>query len=217
MFDVDRSFIAAVEGSARAVAIVDGEQRLGYTEWYGEICRVIDGLADQGLRKGDHLAVIRQNRLAMASLHWAYQLAGFIVMPLNWRMKAEELEGQCYGRLRSSEDFREWSRLLTRNENRASAGDSSRRAKAPARRTRLLDASQCKDGPVFEPSLTSARSGRDRRKIATVRAGNRSLPRYRPHQLAGVRDPAVDNGVPRPERLCRCRRSCYRGFMRDPA
>ena len=92
MFDLGRSFIATVERSPRAVAIVDGERRLTYAEWYAEICRVIDGLAAQGLRKGDHLAVVLQNRLAMASVHWACQLAGIIVAPLNWRMKAEELD-----------------------------------------------------------------------------------------------------------------------------
>jgi 2-furoate---CoA ligase len=96
MFDLGRSFIACVERSPRAVAIVDGEQRLTYAEWYAEICRVIDGLAAQGLRKGDHLAVVLQNRLAMASVHWACQLAGIIVTPLNWRIKAEELD-YCLG------------------------------------------------------------------------------------------------------------------------
>ncbi|MGC2198990.1 MAG: AMP-binding protein [Stellaceae bacterium] len=92
MFDLGRSFLATVERSPRAVAIVDGEQRLTYAEWYAEIGRVIDGLAAQGLRKGDRLAVVLQNRLAMASVHWACQLAGIIVTPLNWRMKAEELD-----------------------------------------------------------------------------------------------------------------------------
>jgi 2-furoate---CoA ligase len=92
MFDLGRSFIAAVERNPRTIAIVDGEQRLTYAEWYAEICRVIDGLAAEGLRKGDHLAVVLRNHLAMASLHWACQLAGIIVTPLNWRIKAEELD-----------------------------------------------------------------------------------------------------------------------------
>jgi 2-furoate---CoA ligase len=92
MFDLGRSFVATVEHSSRAVAIVDGERRLTYAECYAEVCRVIDGLVAQGLRKGDHLAVVLQNRLATASVHWACQLAGIIVTPLNWRMKAEELD-----------------------------------------------------------------------------------------------------------------------------
>ena len=92
MFDLGRSFIAAVERSPRAVAIVDGEERLTDAEWYAEICRVIDGLAAQGLRKDDHLAVVLENRLAMASVHWACQLAGIVVTPLNRRIKSEELD-----------------------------------------------------------------------------------------------------------------------------
>jgi 2-furoate---CoA ligase len=92
MFDLGRSFLASVERNPRALAIVDGDQRLSYSEWYAEICRVADGLATLGLRKGDHLAVVLQNRLAMASVHWACQMAGIIVTPLNWRVKIEELD-----------------------------------------------------------------------------------------------------------------------------
>src|ERR1700739_2191984 len=92
MFDLGRSFVATVERSPQAVAVVDGEQRRTYAEWYAEICRVMDGLEAQGLRKGDRLAVVLRNRLAMASVHWACQLAGIIVTPLNWRMKPEELD-----------------------------------------------------------------------------------------------------------------------------
>jgi 2-furoate---CoA ligase len=36
--------------------------------------------------------VILQNRLEMATLHWARQLVGIVVTPLNWRIKAEELD-----------------------------------------------------------------------------------------------------------------------------
>jgi 2-furoate---CoA ligase len=92
MFDLGRTFIASAERSPRTLAIVDGERRLSYGEWYAEICRVIAGLAAQGLRKGDRLCVVLQNRLAMASLHWACQFAGIVVVPLNWRVKAEELD-----------------------------------------------------------------------------------------------------------------------------
>src|SRR5262249_46960386 len=35
---------------------------------------------------------ILQNRLEMASLHWACQFAGIVVTPLNWRTKPEELD-----------------------------------------------------------------------------------------------------------------------------
>jgi 2-furoate---CoA ligase len=87
MFDLGRTLVATVERRPSALAVVDGDRRLSYAEWYAEVCRVIDGLAALGLRKGDHLAVVLQNRLAMASLHWASQLAGFVIVPLNWGPK----------------------------------------------------------------------------------------------------------------------------------
>src|SRR6516164_10512954 len=81
-----------VERSPNATAITDGERRLGYASWYEEIARLADGLTAIGLRRGDRLAVILQNRLEMASLHWACQFAGIVVTPLNWRIKPEELD-----------------------------------------------------------------------------------------------------------------------------
>jgi 2-furoate---CoA ligase len=92
MFDLGRSFLASVERSPDALAIVDGEHRLTYAEWYVEICRVAEGLAALSLRRGDRLAVILQNRIEMATLHWACQFFGIVVTPLNWRMKAEEID-----------------------------------------------------------------------------------------------------------------------------
>ena len=37
------------------------------------------------------LAVILQNRLEMASLHWACQVSGIVVTPLNWRIRPERI------------------------------------------------------------------------------------------------------------------------------
>ena len=92
MFDLGRTFLAAVERSPDATAITDGERRLSYASWYQEIARVAGGLTALGLRHGDRLAVILQNRLEMASLHWACQFAGIVVTPLNWRIKSDELD-----------------------------------------------------------------------------------------------------------------------------
>jgi 2-furoate---CoA ligase len=96
MFDLGRSFLATVERSPDALAVVDGGRRLSYGEWYREIGRVAAGLAAFGLRRGDRLAVILQNRLEMATLHWACQFTGIVVTPLNWRIKADELD-YCLG------------------------------------------------------------------------------------------------------------------------
>jgi len=96
MFDLGRTLLAVVERSPDALAIVDGKRRLSYAAWYREIGRVGRGLAALGLSRRDRLAVILQNRLEMATLHWACQFVGIVVTPLNWRIKAEELD-YCLG------------------------------------------------------------------------------------------------------------------------
>ena len=75
MFDLGRTLLAVVERSPDTLAIVDGERRLSYAAWYCEIGRVAGGLAALGLSRRDRLAVILQNRLEMATLHWACQFA----------------------------------------------------------------------------------------------------------------------------------------------
>jgi 2-furoate---CoA ligase len=92
MFDLGRTFLASVERSPDATAIVDGATRLSYAAWHREIRRVLAGLQVLGLRRGDHLLAALQNRLEMATLHWACQFAGFVMTPLNWRAKPEEFE-----------------------------------------------------------------------------------------------------------------------------
>jgi 2-furoate---CoA ligase len=92
MFDLGRTFLATLERNPEALAIIDGARRLTYRAWHGEIRRVLAGFADLGLRKGDHLLVLLQNRLEMATLHWACQFAGVVMTPLNWRAKGEEAE-----------------------------------------------------------------------------------------------------------------------------
>lgn len=92
MLDLGRTFLQSVERSPQALAVVDGEQRLPYAEWYGRIQRLAAGLASLGLARGDHLMVVLQNRLEMASLHWACQFLGVVMTPLNWRANAEEVD-----------------------------------------------------------------------------------------------------------------------------
>jgi len=82
VFDLGRTFLASVERSPNATAIVDGATRLTYAAWHDEIRRVLAGLDELGLRHGDHLLAVLQNRLEMATLHWACQFAGIVVTPL---------------------------------------------------------------------------------------------------------------------------------------
>ncbi|SEG48570.1 AMP-binding protein [Marinobacterium lutimaris] len=92
MFDLGRSFLAAVERRPDDIAITQGEFRRSYTQWFDDIQCAARGLEVLGLNKGDRLLVVMQNRWQMATLHWACQFAGIVVTPLNWRATAEELE-----------------------------------------------------------------------------------------------------------------------------
>jgi 2-furoate---CoA ligase len=92
MLDLGRSFLASVERNPDAVAMVDGERRLTYQQWFAVIQSLAAGLKGVGLARGDHLVVVLQNRWEMATLHWACQFAGIVMTPLNWRLKPEELD-----------------------------------------------------------------------------------------------------------------------------
>jgi 2-furoate---CoA ligase len=95
MFDLGTSFLASVARDPDAMAIVDGAVRLTYREWYRRISSVVAGLDMLGLKPGDHLVTVLQNRWEAATLHWACQLAGVIITPVNWRASAAELDFFC--------------------------------------------------------------------------------------------------------------------------
>jgi len=92
MFDLGTSFIASTARDPGALAIVDGDLRLTYAEWYKTISSVVAGLDGLGVRQGDHLVTVLQNRWQAATLHWACQFAGLVITPINWRAKAEEID-----------------------------------------------------------------------------------------------------------------------------
>jgi 2-furoate---CoA ligase len=76
----------------QALAIVDGDVRLTYRDWYRHISAVVAAFDGLGLRPGDHLVTALQNRWEAATLHWACQFAGIIITPINWRCTADELD-----------------------------------------------------------------------------------------------------------------------------
>ncbi|GGO53790.1 2-furoate---CoA ligase [Roseovarius pacificus] len=91
MLDLGRSLVASVSRAPDALALVDGDIRLTYGEWYGQISALTQGLADMGLRQGDRIVTALQNNRAAASVHWACQLAGIAIVPVNWRATPDEL------------------------------------------------------------------------------------------------------------------------------
>jgi 2-furoate---CoA ligase len=92
MLDLGLSFLGSVARDPKALAIVDGEVRLTYADWYRRISALVAGFDAIGLKAGDHLVTALANRWEAASLHWACQFAGIIVTPVNWRSTASELD-----------------------------------------------------------------------------------------------------------------------------
>jgi 2-furoate---CoA ligase len=91
MLDLGTSLLASVERDPEALAIVDGATRFTYRAWYARISSLVLGLDALGLKAGDHIVTALQNRWEAATLHWACQLAGLIVTPLNWRATTEDI------------------------------------------------------------------------------------------------------------------------------
>lgn len=92
MIDLGASYRLSLERSPDATALVDGDLRLTYAQWFEKIRRLAGGLDRLGLKKGERLMVVMQNRWEMATLHWACQFLGVMVTPLNWRVKGAELD-----------------------------------------------------------------------------------------------------------------------------
>jgi 2-furoate---CoA ligase len=92
MLDLGLSFLASVSRDPDALAIVDGEVRLTYAQWYRRISALVAGFDAIGLKPGDHLVTALQNRWETASLHWACQFAGIIITPVNWRSTPDEID-----------------------------------------------------------------------------------------------------------------------------
>lgn len=92
MLDLGASFVASVARDPHALAIVDDGVRLTYAEWYRRISSVAASFDRIGLKAGDHIVTVLQNCEAAATLHWACQLAGIVITPINWRAKNDELD-----------------------------------------------------------------------------------------------------------------------------
>ena len=95
MLDLGISFLASVARDPDALAIIDGDVRLTYAQWYRRISSVVAGLDMLGLKRGDHIVTALTNRWEAATLHWACQFAGVIITPVNWRATASELDFFC--------------------------------------------------------------------------------------------------------------------------
>ncbi len=74
-----------------AVAIECGETRVTYRELDARVRRLAGGLASRGVRRGDRIAILSENRAEYLELEMAAALLGAIVACQNWRLAREEL------------------------------------------------------------------------------------------------------------------------------
>jgi len=92
MLDLGTSFVASVARDPDTLAVVHDDVRLTYAQWYRRISSVVASLDRIGLKGGDHIVTVLQNCEAAATLHWACQIAGIVITPVNWRAKDDELD-----------------------------------------------------------------------------------------------------------------------------
>jgi acyl-CoA synthetase (AMP-forming)/AMP-acid ligase II len=68
----------------------DGE-RITHGAYLARVERLAAGLAQAGIEPGDRVAILSQNNLEFVDLYGAAARLGAIVVPINWRLSAEEI------------------------------------------------------------------------------------------------------------------------------
>ncbi|AKT36551.1 acyl-CoA synthetase [Chondromyces crocatus] len=82
--------------SPNRLALVDtlrGEARLTYRDWNRQVNRTAHLLRQEGVTRGDRVAVLSKNCVEILDLWFACGKLGAIFQPLNWRLTASELAG----------------------------------------------------------------------------------------------------------------------------
>jgi acyl-CoA synthetase (AMP-forming)/AMP-acid ligase II len=72
------------------IAFADAERAVTFTQFEERVNKLVDALYQSGLRQGDRIAILSRNCVGMVECIAATK-AGFIPVPLNWRLGAAEL------------------------------------------------------------------------------------------------------------------------------
>ncbi|OEC34423.1 Acyl-CoA synthetase (AMP-forming)/AMP-acid ligase II [Pseudomonas cuatrocienegasensis] len=80
----------AVEAFGDKVAFRDSQRELSFRGFADEIAALAGALLAQGVRPGERIAILAQNRIEVPVLLGLCR-AGFIPVPLNWRLPVEDL------------------------------------------------------------------------------------------------------------------------------
>ena len=71
------------------VAIIHGESRITYAEYYKRSLKLASAISQQGLSKGDTVSVMLSNTPSMLEAHMAVPMAGAVLHTMNTRLDAE--------------------------------------------------------------------------------------------------------------------------------
>ncbi|MDY6878612.1 MAG: AMP-binding protein [Thermodesulfobacteriota bacterium] len=69
-----------------------GEEKISHREYKQRVDRLASGLLEIGVKKGDRIGVLAQNSMEFLYLYGASAKIGAIMLPINWRLKPEEIE-----------------------------------------------------------------------------------------------------------------------------
>lgn len=69
----------------------DLERSMTFRDWNARACRLANGLAGLGMTKGDRIAVLAYNRVEWAEIYAAVAKAGFVAVPINFRLSGPEI------------------------------------------------------------------------------------------------------------------------------
>ena len=188
MLDLGTSFLASVARDPDALAIVDGDAAADLRgNGIAAISPLVAGFDALGLKPGDHLVTVLQNRWEAATLHWACQFAGIIITPLNWRVEGRRdrfLPRGCRGQAPSSiEDVSAASRRQSRAAR--SLPRIARRLGAPGRRAfRRADGAR-------RPRDATPRVGAEAWSLMLYTSGTTARPKGVPRRQRAERAAAV--------------------------
>ena len=82
----------ACELAPDAIAVIDGDVKLSFGELGRRAAQLAGGLKRLGLLKGDRVAILAKNSHAYIEAYVGAPAAGFVIVPLNTRLAAAELQ-----------------------------------------------------------------------------------------------------------------------------
>ena len=73
------------------LAVKDEFRSLTFKLFNERACRLANGLKDLGLKKGDRLAIVSQNRVEWMEIYAACAKSGIVAVPINWRLVGSDI------------------------------------------------------------------------------------------------------------------------------